>query len=206
LTGGPCGGKTSTLSHLRARLEALGWRVFTIPEIATLLYSNGVDPREATDVKNISFRLALMRGQKSHEDIWRSIADLSSCAKKVMLQDRGLLDEFPYTANRLEFDTHLKALGLSGSAALARFNLVLHLTSVAVDAPELYSKANNAHRHEAEVQEAAQVDTQTWEAWRGHPNLHRIDNRDSNGNIVNLSKKFSLALGIVSKYLEALSS
>ena len=36
LTGGPCGGKTTALTRLRDRFQSLGWRVFLVPETATL--------------------------------------------------------------------------------------------------------------------------------------------------------------------------
>lgn len=41
LTGGPCGGKTTALSEIKARLDALGFLVLCVPEAATLLFSGG---------------------------------------------------------------------------------------------------------------------------------------------------------------------
>jgi predicted ATPase len=38
LTGGPCAGKTTSLSRLRIFFEGLGWKVYTVPEIPTLLF------------------------------------------------------------------------------------------------------------------------------------------------------------------------
>lgn len=205
LTGGPCGGKTSTLSHLRTVLEAAGWRVFAIPEMATLLYSNGVRPQDAIGPKNIPFRLTIMRGQRSHEDVWRAMAALSPSLKKVVLQDRGLFDEFPYTANQAEFEAHLAALNLSVPLTRARYDLVLHLTSVAVDAPALYSQATNAQRQEDAAREAALADAQTWQAWSGHPNLHRLDNKNAEGLPIEFAQKITHATHIVIEYLKRLS-
>ena len=42
LTGGPCAGKTTALDRLSAYLRERGFRVFTVPEAATMLFSNGV--------------------------------------------------------------------------------------------------------------------------------------------------------------------
>ena len=42
LTGGPCGGKSTAMSELSARLKSLGYEVFLVPEAATLLISGGV--------------------------------------------------------------------------------------------------------------------------------------------------------------------
>ena len=41
LTGGPCGVKTTALAQLRARLSELGFLVLCVPEMATMLFSNG---------------------------------------------------------------------------------------------------------------------------------------------------------------------
>ncbi|XP_017960267.1 TRPL translocation defect protein 14 isoform X1 [Drosophila navojoa] len=42
LTGGPCGGKTTGQSRLCTFFENLGWKVFRVPETATVLLSGGV--------------------------------------------------------------------------------------------------------------------------------------------------------------------
>jgi hypothetical protein len=42
LTGGPCGGKTSSLSVLRDRLQSQGWLVYSVPEAATTLFGGGI--------------------------------------------------------------------------------------------------------------------------------------------------------------------
>src|SRR5437660_1114406 len=41
LTGGPCAGKTSALSRLRARLQTYGRRVYTTSEASTLMLDGG---------------------------------------------------------------------------------------------------------------------------------------------------------------------
>ena len=42
LTGGPCGGKTTAQNRLATFFESLGWRVFRVPECATILLNGGV--------------------------------------------------------------------------------------------------------------------------------------------------------------------
>lgn len=37
LTGGPCAGKTTTMARLRTFFENLGWKVYSVPEAATIL-------------------------------------------------------------------------------------------------------------------------------------------------------------------------
>ena len=42
LTGGPCGGKTTGQAKLATFFENLGWKVFRVPETATVLMSGGI--------------------------------------------------------------------------------------------------------------------------------------------------------------------
>ncbi|CAH1405721.1 unnamed protein product [Nezara viridula] len=42
LTGGPCGGKTTGQARLSTFFENLGWKVFRVPETATVLLSGGI--------------------------------------------------------------------------------------------------------------------------------------------------------------------
>jgi putative protein kinase ArgK-like GTPase of G3E family len=43
LTGGPCAGKSSALSYMSMRLMQHGFKVFTVPEAATIVFSNGAE-------------------------------------------------------------------------------------------------------------------------------------------------------------------
>jgi putative protein kinase ArgK-like GTPase of G3E family len=40
-TGGPCAGKTTAISELRTLIAEKGYRVFTVPEAASLLMKSG---------------------------------------------------------------------------------------------------------------------------------------------------------------------
>ncbi|KAI6647977.1 hypothetical protein LOD99_8305 [Oopsacas minuta] len=39
LTGGPVAGKTTTITELRSFFENIGWKVYSVPETATILLS-----------------------------------------------------------------------------------------------------------------------------------------------------------------------
>ena len=52
LTGGPCGGKTTAQNRLATFFESLGWRVFRVPETATILLNGGVRRDSAADLTN----------------------------------------------------------------------------------------------------------------------------------------------------------
>jgi nucleoside-triphosphatase THEP1 len=41
ITGGPCGGKSSSLKRIQEDLTAKGFRVFSVPEVPTLVVQAG---------------------------------------------------------------------------------------------------------------------------------------------------------------------
>lgn len=51
ITGGPCSGKSTCLTYFRKKLEKMGYRVFCVPEVATMMMTAGVrlwmSPEEA---------------------------------------------------------------------------------------------------------------------------------------------------------------
>ena len=42
LTGGPCAGKTTSINKIKNFFENIGWKVFCVPETATILLSSGI--------------------------------------------------------------------------------------------------------------------------------------------------------------------
>ena len=76
LTGGPCAGKTTALERLSAYLRERGFRVFTVPEAATMLFSNGVSFTDLSSTeKVINFQAALMSTQIALEDTFMKLAE-----------------------------------------------------------------------------------------------------------------------------------
>ena len=61
LTGGPCGGKTTGQAHLATFFESLGWKVFRVPETATVLMSGGISfgelNEEQVTIKSTSIQI-----------------------------------------------------------------------------------------------------------------------------------------------------
>jgi hypothetical protein len=56
LTGGPCAGKTTALSHISERLQSLGVKVFIVPEAATILIGGGVGLRDIPSDEQVSLQ------------------------------------------------------------------------------------------------------------------------------------------------------
>jgi nucleoside-triphosphatase THEP1 len=76
VTGGPCAGKTTALSTINSYLSSRGYKVYIVPEAATLLMKSGfsIDANTFTDLDAIYFQAHLMRTQIALEDIFMSYA------------------------------------------------------------------------------------------------------------------------------------
>ncbi len=76
ITGGPCAGKTTALSHMQSHLQSIGHKVFIVPEAATLLMKGGflIDNKKFTDVDAALFQTFLIRTQIALEDIFLEFA------------------------------------------------------------------------------------------------------------------------------------
>jgi len=57
LTGGPCGGKTTGQARLSTFFENLGWKVYRVPETATVLLGGGVNFAELPEYAQFEFQV-----------------------------------------------------------------------------------------------------------------------------------------------------
>ncbi|CAN0311784.1 unnamed protein product [Discosporangium mesarthrocarpum] len=61
MTGGPCAGKTTAMEAVSSHFKEKGFRVFTVPEAATLLFNNGISYLELeNDHFRFSFQWSLL--------------------------------------------------------------------------------------------------------------------------------------------------
>jgi len=60
LTGGPCGGKTTGQARISTFFENLGWKVYRVPETATVLLGGGVNFAELSERAQIEFQVCLL--------------------------------------------------------------------------------------------------------------------------------------------------
>ncbi|MBI3270960.1 MAG: AAA family ATPase [Planctomycetes bacterium] len=194
LTGGPCGGKTTSLSQVTERLQALGYRVFVVPEIPTILITGGVSFHDLTRERLLRQEAQLLRLQLAAEDAFTEIA--RSCgAPAVVVCDRGTMDVSAY----LPPDLWQALLDEEGWTAVAlrdaRYEAVVHLVSAAVGAEAFYTTANNPARH-ATAEQARVLDAKTMDAWVGHPRLRVVDNgSDFAGKVRRVCRTFCRIVG-----------
>lgn len=83
LTGGPCGGKTTGQSRLSTFFENLGWKVFRVPETATVLLSGGIKFSDLTPEEGVTFQENLLKSMLQIENTFFS---LGKCLLNYVLE------------------------------------------------------------------------------------------------------------------------
>ncbi|VDN03753.1 unnamed protein product [Thelazia callipaeda] len=164
LTGGPCGGKTTGQARLRTFFEGIGWKVYTVPETATILLGGGIKYAELCHEGAYKFQEDLLLTLLRIETVFFNQAELSSADRVLVICDRGAMDPSAYI-DKESWAQSLKELNLD------QFNL----REAADGAEEYYSLANNGARSES-LNEAIEQDRLTRDAWLGHPRVDVIDN------------------------------
>ncbi|OGZ12253.1 MAG: hypothetical protein A3D67_04590 [Candidatus Lloydbacteria bacterium RIFCSPHIGHO2_02_FULL_51_22] len=195
ITGGPCGGKTTSLCYIEEKLRDRGYAVFVVKESATELMTSGVTPSSGLFSEH-EFQSFVLRRILETEAFYKTAARLPKSSKKVIICDRGVMDGLAYM-NETLFQRILSEQGLSiVDARDARYDAVFHLRSAALGAEAFYSSATNAVRRET-PEEAREKDERTLAAWLGHPHVHVIDNStDFDGKLKRLFQKVCFTLGI----------
>lgn len=174
LTGGPCGGKTTAQNRLATFFESLGWRVFRVPETATILLNGGISFGLLTESQRFEFQENLLKTMLQLEDTYFSLARTQT-RNCLVICDRGAMDCSAY----LPREDWEKIMELSQFNEVDlrdnRYNQVVHLVTAARGAEEHYTRTNNNARTE-DLAAAVNNDKLVGEAWVGHPYYEIIDN------------------------------
>ena len=180
LTGGPCAGKTTALVRIHEHFSALGYKVFTVPEVPTMITQAGWN--YLTDNQNFYYEgeKVILETQLELED---KIMRMAQTCKEpcVIVCDRGAMDISAYISPKmwkeLTDSCHTSTEELRTGN---RYDAILHLVSAADGAEKFYTTANNAQRYEkadeAGLQLARELDKKVIQAWTGHPHLRVINN------------------------------
>lgn len=177
LTGGPCGGKTTGQERLATFFEDIGWKVFTVPETATVLLRGGVKFSELNSDQMYQFQKDLLLTLLQIEKVFFDQASLITDRNVLIICDRGAMDPSAYMEtegwNRILKDSNLNAFDLRDN----RYNQIVHLVTAADGAKSYYTLKNNCARSE-DIDQAKDQDLMTRNAWVGHPYVDIIDNTD----------------------------
>ena len=195
LTGGPCSGKSSSLQAFTRELTGLGFDVYSVPEVPTIILNAGF-PYPGLDGACLQpFEDVIARTQLLLENeliqLARTRDEIERKRPAVVFFDRGLLDLKAYCAPAV-WAAVLAAIDLDEAAVRARYDLVVHLETAAFGAEAFYTTENNAARTEG-IEEARVNDTRVRSAWEGHPNWKCVPNRPG----AHFSEKIKEAVGHV---------
>jgi len=183
LTGGPCGGKTTGQAHLATFFESLGWKVFRVPETATVLMSGGIAFGDLNEEQILDFQEHLVATMMALEDTYFSMAE--KCSQNVLIiADRGTMDASAFIS-REAWEKILAKLSLEDiEISDNRYNHIVHMQSAAIGAEKFYTTDDHAARFEG-IELARERDHRAMEAWRDHPYVDIIDNRSDFDSKIN---------------------
>uniref|UniRef100_A0A1I8A322 AAA_28 domain-containing protein n=1 Tax=Steinernema glaseri TaxID=37863 RepID=A0A1I8A322_9BILA len=180
LTGGPCGGKTTGQDRLASFFESMGWKVFTVPEAATVLLGGGVKFGELNAKQAYEFQKDLLLTLLRLEDVFFNQATMVEDKNVLIICDRGAMDPSAYIDSE-SWNKMLDECGLNQFELREnRYNQIVHMVTAADGAESYYTVANNKARKEGLTQ-ALDQDRITRNAWVGHPYVDIIDNTDCDG-------------------------
>ena len=194
LTGGPCGGKTTSISTIEQEFTEKDYHVVIVPEAATILINSGIRPFGKNKISMFEFQKYVMNLQKYLEDTAEEFAK-KSANKVIILCDRGLMDDKAYVTDE-EFKELLEYLNTTQFELMDRYDLVIHLVTAADGKEEYYTTENNGARTET-PEEAREKDKKTLQAWLGHDNLKII------GNEVDFNTKIARSVREIYEMLKA---
>uniref|UniRef100_A0A1L8DCH7 NadR/Ttd14 AAA domain-containing protein n=1 Tax=Nyssomyia neivai TaxID=330878 RepID=A0A1L8DCH7_9DIPT len=179
LTGGPCGGKTTGQARLSTFFENLGWKVFRVPEAASVLLSGGIKFSELTRKEALKFQENLVKTMLTLENTYYELAKghirKENARGCLIICDRGIMDAGAY----ISVDDWEKLLTANGWNTIEmrdnRYNQIIHMVSAANGAEDFYSVEGHSCRSEG-VSLARDLDYKAAAAWVGHPYFDVIDN------------------------------
>ncbi|XP_034950221.1 TRPL translocation defect protein 14 [Chelonus insularis] len=195
LTGGPCGGKTTGQTRLCTFFENMGWKVFRVPETATVLLSGGIKFSDLTDEDRFKFQENLLKTMIQIENTFFTLGE--SCKRNcLIICDRGAMDASAFIPKE-KWDLMLATNGWNNVELRDnRYNQIIHMVSAANGAEDFYSTEEHACRSEG-VELARELDYKAAAAWIGHPYFDVIDNsQDFESKICRMIECVCQKLGI----------
>ena len=187
LTGGPCGGKSTVLKAIN---EEFRDQIILVPEVATILLEGGF-PIPGKDLPwseewQTAFQSAVLPLQHAFEEAREMMA--KSKGSSLIICDRGVLDGAAYTPGGVK--EFCRRFGMDSASALARYDAIIHLESLATSDPNKYGKAGNENRFEP-LERAQSLEMSTRSAWEIHSRQIIVNGRRG------IDGKISEVVGII---------
>lgn len=194
ITGGPCGGKSSSFKWISDAFGKKGYKVLFISETATELMNGGVKP--TTCASKREYQVCQLKLQLQKENIFVEAAKTMPNDKIIIVCDRGVFDSRAYMDEE-SFRETLRIADVDEEELIKNYGAVFHLMSTAKDAPEYYTNNSNPERTETR-EEAIILDENTAKAWQNHPYFRIIDNS------TNFQDKMKRLINEISVYLDTI--
>jgi len=179
LTGGPCAGKTTCINKARRQTMA-------IPDCATFFAQEAATHLKNANINYVSAgadetfqRLIIDHQLTSERDVVISAIKYKSNhpdEKVICIFDRSIMDGQAYFKDPDDFVKIMKDYKLTPEAVYARSDMVIFLRTAALGAKHAYTTSDGTPRDETPEQ-AIVLDKNVYNAWKGHPNFKKIDNR-----------------------------
>lgn len=201
LTGGPCAGKTTALMRINNHFTRLGYKVFLVPEVPTMVTAAGWSYLTTNKAFYYEGEKVILEMQLALEDSIYRLAQ--TCTEPCLIVcDRGAMDISAYISPEM-WEELTAACGTSTRELLygGRYDAVLHLVTAACGFEQFYTLATNAQRYEKADEEglaiARALDKKVHDAWASHPNFHLINNGfDFDAKIDTVIREIGQALNI----------
>lgn len=194
LTGGPCAGKTTTIVRVKEYLESIGYHVLLLNECATEIINGGMRPFGNNAISVFDFQDEVLNLQIYKENRYNNIIKkLPEDAKCIILADRGLLDSKAYLGD-VAFKDLLNQNNLDENELIKRYDMVIHMVTVATDIKNKYNNSTNTARFE-EADEAIDLDKRTSEVWKKHHNFKIVEATEV------IDEKISNVISLVNEFI-----
>jgi hypothetical protein len=177
LTGGPGGGKTDSLASLTNYFTAKGYKVFTVPEVFSLVCLMGMS---FEDVRGENTGLALAPVQTALASLQmaleKSVCDLALCLDRtaIVFCDNGLIDRLSFMGQE-DFETFMKKNKFFVGGLFGMYDAVIHMTSLAhsLDTPE-GRRALGVENAKKRLEASKNIDREAFRLWNNHPNYFSV--------------------------------
>lgn len=176
LTGGPCAGKSTSISKIKRKFEEEGFIVLVVPETATELIEMGIKPFGENKVDMYEFQKYVFSHQLNKEALIDAYINQNKNKDIIVLYDRSLIDNKSYVSEE-DFKRLLKEFNLTEAELYHRYDMAIHLLTAA-KGTEFYTLENNQARSESK-EEAIIQDDKTLNCYLGFPHHIIIDNSTS---------------------------
>lgn len=167
LTGGPGGGKSTTLAHIEQTMPG----VYIEPEAATMVLRAGYPMPGSERPWSLTWQRCFQTAVRGIQDGLDQLADYEAAEQgmQAIVQDRSHVDAASYYPTAADFE---QKSGTTLSAELGKASIAFFLPTYAGTAH--YDPSTNLHRFEAQ-DEMIRLNNKLLELWLPHPNLCIID-------------------------------